>query len=127
MFSLWLKFLEIQLYFTISIFQSKALKDGNFPDNLDFNTKTVAKLLLSSHFLLVYHNMTVKLQINHGVIQKVCDLLNGIFHFIHQDFTLCQTRFYSIVLIVLLTEITSHQIRQKNIFCIWLLQRITLY
>ena len=41
---------------------------------MDVKGMIVAKFLLRSHFLLVYNNMTIKQQINHGAIQKVCHL-----------------------------------------------------
>ena len=54
---------------------------------MDVKGMIVAKFLLRSHFLSVYNNMTIKQQINHGAIQKVCHLHNGIFHYIN----LCHT------------------------------------
>ena len=52
-FSFWLKFLKIQLYFSISILLSIALKRWNFRDNLEFKGKIVVKFLRRSHFLLM--------------------------------------------------------------------------
>ena len=51
-----LTILEIQPFFRIAILQSIALKRWNFPDNLDFNGKIVAKFLIKSHL----NNMTRK-------------------------------------------------------------------
>ena len=42
-FSFWLNFLQIQLYFSISIMPSIALKRWNFSDNFDFKGKIVAE------------------------------------------------------------------------------------
>ena len=72
-----LKFFEIQLFFSISLI---TLKRWNFPDNLDFKGKIVAKFLMRSHFLSIQNDMTVKQQIKHGATQKLCHLLNGTFH-----------------------------------------------
>ena len=55
-----------QLCFSISILSSIALKRWNFPDNLDFKGKIVAKFLLRSHFLSIYGYMATKQQTNHG-------------------------------------------------------------
>ena len=41
-------FLEIQLFFSVSILPSIALKRWNLPDNLDFNGKIMAKFLIRS-------------------------------------------------------------------------------
>ena len=53
--------------------------------------------------------MTVKEQISHGVIQKICHLHNGIFHSIG------------------LKENILWNERKEDFLYIWLLQRITLY
>ena len=79
--------MEIQLFLSILILPSTELKCWNFPDTLDFKGKIAAKFLLRSRFLSIFDNMTIKQQINHGVIQKVCHLHNGFFHFIN----LCNT------------------------------------
>ena len=66
--------------------------------------------------------MTAK-HINHGAIQKVYHLYNGIFHSINRV-TLSQ--FYSITSLILFMEWNG--MRENKIFLyIWLLQRITLY
>ena len=57
-----------------------ALKRWNFPDNLDFNSKIVAKFL-RIHFLSVQNNMKINQQIHHGAFHKVPHLHNGIFSF----------------------------------------------
>ena len=62
---------------------SIALECCNFPDNLDFKGKIETKFLVRSQFLSRQNNMTIKQQINHGVIQKLRHLYNGIFHPIH--------------------------------------------
>ena len=46
-----MKFLEIQLFSSISILPSITLKGWNFPDSFDFKGKIVAKFLIRSHFL----------------------------------------------------------------------------
>ena len=66
---------------------SIALKRWNFPENLDFKGKIVARFLLRSHVLSICNDMRVKHHINHGAIQKWCRLRNGIFHSIN----LCQS------------------------------------
>ena len=48
-----LKLFEIQLFFSISIISSIALKRWNFPDNLDFSGKIMAKIIIRSHFLSI--------------------------------------------------------------------------
>ena len=48
-----LNFLEIQLFISISILPFTALKRWNFPDNLDFKGKTVAKFLIRGHFFSI--------------------------------------------------------------------------
>ena len=83
-----LNFLVIQLFVSIFILPFTALKRWNFPNNLDFKGKTVAKFLIRSHFLSIYSNVTNKQKINHGAMQKVCHLHNDIFHLIHQCLTL---------------------------------------
>ena len=65
-----------------------ALKRRNFPYDFNFKCKTVTKFLIRSHFLLIKNNMTIKQQLNHGTIQKVGHLHNGIFHPIHICHTL---------------------------------------
>ena len=72
--------MEIQLFFSNSMLPAIAWKRWNFPECLDFKDKTVAKFLVRSHFLSISNNMTVKQHVNHGAIQKVCHLRNGIFH-----------------------------------------------
>ena len=49
--------LEIQRFISIKILLSIALKSLNFPDNLDFKGKLVAKFLLRSLFLSICSNM----------------------------------------------------------------------
>ena len=67
-----MKILEIQLFFSTSILPSIVLKRWNFPDNLNFKGKIVAKFLLRSRFFSIRINMTIKQQSSHGAIQKVC-------------------------------------------------------
>ena len=60
--------------------------------------------------------MTTKQQINHGAIEKVCHLHNGIFYF-HSpvsyfvNITLSRSLFYSL-------KMSNYGMRKKNIFCI---------
>ena len=80
----------------------------------------MAKFLLKSHFLSICNNMIVKQHINHGAIQKVCHLHNGIcpsvnLYHTFLNFTLSPPLCYSL-------KITNYGMRE-----IWLLQRITLY
>ena len=51
-----LTILEIQPFFSIAILPSIALKRWNFPDNVDFKGKIVAKFLIKSHL----YSMTIK-------------------------------------------------------------------
>ena len=60
--------------------------------------------------------MTLKQEINHRTIQKACHLHNGIFHSINLYHTLCHTinpLCYSL-------KITNYEMREKNIFCIYM-------
>ena len=59
--------------------------------------------------------MTIK-QINHGVIQKVYHLYNGIF-LPFTCVTLCQ--FYSLSSLSYSLKITNYGMREKKIFCIY--------
>ena len=117
-FSFWLKFLEIQLFFW-HFDTSIALKRLNFPNNLNFKGKTVAKFLLRSLFLPVYNNMTIKQQITRGAIQKVWRLHNfhpiKLSHFV--KFTLSTPLCYPL-------KIKLWNERKENVLYIWLLQRI---
>ena len=94
-----LKFFILTEIFRNSILASTTLKRWNFLDNLHFKGKIVAMFLSRSHFLSICNDMTVKQHINHGAIQKVCHLHNGIFHSIN----LCYT--FSILLYHLLCVI----------------------
>ena len=55
-------FLEIQLFFSISLLPSIALKRWNFPGNLDFKVKgkIMVKFLIRSLLLLKINKMTMK-------------------------------------------------------------------
>ena len=106
----------IPLFFSVSILPSLALKRWNFPDNLDFKGKIVAKFYCRSHFLSICNNMTVKQHINHGAIQKVCHLHNGVF-FLLTCLTLSQ--FLSIPSLTLFTK--NYKLwkeRKETFFCI---------
>ena len=48
-----LNFLVIQLFISIFILPFTVMKRWNFPNNLDFKGKTVAKFLIRSHFLSI--------------------------------------------------------------------------
>ena len=52
--------MEIQLFFIFSILPPIALKLWNFPDNEDFKGNIITKLLLRSHFSLIWNNVTIK-------------------------------------------------------------------
>ena len=69
--------------------------------------------------------MTIKQQVNHGAIQKVCLLHNDIFHPIDLCHTLCQ--FYAFTSPVLLTIKTNYGMREKKIFCIYGCIRVSRY
>ena len=76
---------------------------------LDFQGKTVAKFIIRSPFLSMQNNTTVKQQINHGTIIRVCHL-------------------YSFTFPVLFTENNKLLNEGKEDFLkIWLFQRIALY
>ena len=45
--------------------------------------KIVPQFLIRTHFISVQDNITIKQQINHGTIQKVCHLHSDIFHLIY--------------------------------------------
>ena len=63
-----MKFFEIQLLFSFSMFLLIALKRWNFPENLDFKGKILTKLLLRSYFLLIHKTTTIKQKISQGAI-----------------------------------------------------------
>ena len=69
--------------------------------------------------------MTIKQQINHGAIEKVCQLDNGIFPSIH----LCHTlSIYSITSPALFTKNNKlWNEKKEDLLYIWLLQSIKLY
>ena len=67
------------LLFSFSILLSIVLKYWDFPDNLDFKSRTVVKDFLRSHFLSVVNNMTVKQHISHGAIKKYVTCIMGAF------------------------------------------------
>ena len=117
------KFLKTQIFFSISILPSIALKHLNFPDNLDFKGKNVAKFLLRSHFLS--NNMTVKQYINNISRRHHATCIMGFFIPLTYV-TLSQ--FYSITSLVLFTKNKKLWYEWKeDLLSIWLLQRITLY
>ena len=85
-FFILIEILEMQLFFNIQSLPSIALKSQNFPDNLDFKGKIVAKFLLKSHFPLIYKNMTIKQQIrkitkikNYGIRENKSFYIYGCF------------------------------------------------
>ena len=108
--------MEIQLFFNVSILPSIALKRWNFPDNFDFRVKILAKFLLRSQFLSICNNVTVKQQINHSAIQKVCHLHNDIFIPL-TCVTLSQ--FYFITSLVLFIKNNKLENEKKKLFCIY--------
>ena len=63
--------------------------------------------------------MTIKQQIKHGSVQKVCHLYNGIFHHIHLCHTLSLPLCYSL-------KIRNYRMREK-IFCIYYCFSISRY
>ena len=78
-------FILIEIFGNSTIFQHFdtsiiALKRWNFPDNLDFKGKIVAKFLLRRQFLSTCNKAT---KINHSAIQRVCHLHNGILNSIN--------------------------------------------
>ena len=105
-----MKISKIQLISSISILPSLALKRLNFPENLDFKGKIVTKFLLRSHFLSICKNMTVRLYINHGAIQRVCHLHNGIFHSIN----LCHT--FLILFYIILVLCTKNNMERFFVY-----------
>ena len=112
------------------ILPSIALKRCNFPKNLGFKGKIMAKFLIRSHFFSnISKNMTIKQQISHGAMPKVCPLHNSIFHSIpfHSTcVTLCQSFSISSPKLVNKNIKLSIEIKEDFLY-IWLLQHITLY
>ena len=96
-----MKFLEIQLFCSISILPSIALKSWNFPENLDFMCKIVAKFLLISHLLSILCNNMTTTKINYGAIKRYVTCIMA-FSISLTYFTLGQ--FYSITSPVLFTK-----------------------
>ena len=110
-----------KLIFSISILRLIELKYWNFPDNLDFKGKIVAKFFQRSHFLSICNNITVNNKLTTELFQKVCHLFNGIFHSI-TFVTLSQ--FYSVTSLALFTENNKLWNKRKEDFLyIWLLSR----
>ena len=108
--------MKIQLLFSISILPSIALKRGNFPDNLEFKGKTVAKFLLRSHFLSICNNMTVKQHSNTDPFKKYVTCIMAFFIPLT-----CVTlfQFYSITSVVFSLKTTNYGMREEKIFCIY--------
>ena len=111
-----MKFLKIELLFSISILPLVALKRWNFRNNLDINGKILAKLFTRSYFLLIWNNVKIIQQINHEIIGKACHLYYGIFYpflwathfsiFYHHPF---YHHFYSL-------KIANYRMRKKKTF-----------
>ena len=85
----------------LSILPSIALKSWNFPENLDFKGKIVAKFLLISHLLSILCNNMTTPKINYGAIKKYVTCRMA-FSISLTCFTLGQ--FYSITSPVLFTK-----------------------
>ena len=86
----------------------------------------MVKFLLRSHFLSICSILTVEQHINHGAIQKVYHLHNGIFLAI----SLCHTFSSSLYHPHCVTFTKNNKFwneRKKHFLYIWLLQRITSY
>ena len=133
--------METQLFFSISILPSIALKRWYFSENMNVKGKVVAKFLWRNQFLSLCNSwkpltiitkssifdiaavldpplnrLTVKQCINHEAIQKVFHLHNGIFHSIN----LCHT--FSILLYHLplgYSLKTNYGMTEKKNFCIY--------
>ena len=58
--------------------------------------------------------MTIKQQFEHGVIQNVCNLHNGIFHLIHLCHTLSFVNFSASPPLCHLLKITNYRMREKK-------------
>ena len=83
---------------------SAALESWNFPENLHFKVKIVAKFFVRSHFLSTYNNIKIKQQIN---ILAIFFSLSSLLH-------------YSI-------KITNCGTREKKIFCVYDFFRVLRY
>ena len=80
-----LNFWEIQLFISISILPFTELQRWNFPDNLDFKGKAMAKFVIRSHFVSIQSNVINKQKSNHGPMQKyVTCIITFFIHPIHQ-------------------------------------------
>ena len=116
-----MKCLEIQPFFNILTLPSITLKRWNFPANLDFKGKIVAKFLSRSHFVSIYKNMTIKQQTNHGTILIVCHLHSSIYK-LHFSFHSLVSYFVNFILSPPLCEslkVTNYGMSEKKIFCIY--------
>ena len=83
--------------FVTSIYSIKTLK---FSRKLWLNGKIVAKVLIKSHFLSIWNNVTIKYQIKHGPFKKcvICIMTFSItFNFVTPcNFTVSFPLFYSL-------------------------------
>ena len=106
--------MKLQLFFSTLILPSIGLELWKCSENLDFK----GKILLRNH---LFQYMTIKQQIIHGDIQKVCHLICDnnivillIFFIPFTCITLCQ--FYFITSPVLLKKISNYGMRKMKIF-----------
>ena len=132
-----MKLLEIQLYFSILILPSRALKHWNIPHSLDFKGKTVAKFPRRSHFLSAWkiwqqnNKLLMRPFKNYLVQWDFIPLVSpSLSHSVSFNLSTCITlcQFYYFASPVLFTRNkTLLNERKGNFLYIWLLQRITLY
>ena len=111
-FSFLLRFLEIQLFFSILILPSMVLKLWNFPDNFDFKGKVVAKFLFRKQFLLIHDNKTT---LTMGTFEKYVTWIM-IFFIRFSCVTFCKLYFKSSLVLL---KISNYGMRKMKIFCIY--------
>ena len=110
--------LEIQLFFSISIFVMIALKGWNFPDNLNFNRKIMTKFLIRS---LISVNLKWYDNINRGLFKNY---VTWIMVFFIQFHFVKFSQFYFTTPSVLLTKIHLETIEwmKRRLFAYMLLE-----
>ena len=107
--------METQLFFSISILPSVALKRWNFPDNLDLKGKIKAIFLIRSHFLSIWNNMTIN-KLTRGPFKKYVTCIKVFLSFLPTlhlvNFTLSPPLCYSL-------KITNYGMKEKKTFSMY--------
>ena len=112
--------MEVWLFFSISILPLIPLERWNFPDNLIFKGKIVAKFILRSHFLSICKIWQYNNKLAMGLFKKyvTCKMAYSIpFHSIPPvshfvNFTISPPLCYSL-------KITNYRMREKKSFCMY--------